>query len=287
MQTVKHNITAAIPTTGNVQALSIALTSILSGHVLPGRILIRSEGHFPAFGNFYLEQLSDVARQLGVTFVFAVDKSRGLRGAIDWLLEEAQSRYIWVVADDVMPSAHALACLDVAAGILMSHKDIEASWAWICGNKQDVNNRRGWPDYTQFPRQAADYCPTHGLYEPQGPAAVRNFLLDNSHCLFERERALSVKETQFGYGFQCGGDDTLFGFCMLKAGFTGWFAPHSLAFHLEKEKQNFDEPTARAEAILRQAQLLGISITPEQILAMFPYTRRYGNLERVDHKVSK
>lgn len=283
---VAQDTVLGIPTTGNAQALLIAVTAILQGNVLPRRILIRSEGHFPAFSNFYLEQLSDVARQQGVEFVIAVMQSEsGLRGAVDWLLRECNSDYLWVVADDVLPTTNALSYLRTAAERLQAEK---RPWGYVCGNKVDVNNRRGWPDFAQMPEIARDFCPTYGNYSHgQGaaqPLVVRNLLLDNSHALFNVKslREHNLWSRCFSFGFMSGGDDTLFGARVNADGLPGYFCPCSKAFHLEKEKdkQNFDEPTARAESLLRQMQLMGIA-TSDVVSRMFPYTRKYGDVGSV------
>lgn len=276
-QVLLKNVTLGIPTTGNNQALLIALTSVLQGTVLPKRILIRADGHFPAFANFYLEQLADVARQKGVEFLHATVASAGLRGAVDWLMNNCGTKYLWVIADDVLPANSALNALYEGAEQLESRNE---PWGYVCGNKQDVNNRRQWPDYTQGFVEPFDFCPTHGNYIQTGPLVVKNRFLDNSHALFSvlPLKAANIKETAFNYGFQCGGDDTLFGLMIQKAGLSGWFSPHSQAYHLEKESQNFNEPTARAEAIYRQAQILGIELTRSDLVGMFPYTKRYGQL---------
>lgn len=281
---IDYPTVVGIPTTGNTQSLLITLTAILQGSMLPRRILIRSEGHFPAFSNFYLEQLADVARQKGVEFVLAVMKSEsGLRGAFDWLLRECNSDYLWMVADDVMPSFEALQALRTSADNLNAAK---TEWGYVCGNKVDVNNRRGWPDYVQQPSVAVDFCPTYGNYSCKGqPLTVKNLLLDNSHALFnvKKLRDHNLWSLSFSCGFLSGGDDTLFGARIIADGLTGHFCPVSPAFHLEKEKdkQNFDEPTARAESLLRQMQLLGIA-KPEVVTQMFPYCRKYGDMSDVE-----
>lgn len=286
---ILQNTVVGIPTTGNIQALLISVTAILQGSVLPRRILIRSEGHFPAFANFYLEQLADVARQKGVEFVFAVMQSEsGLRGAFDWLLRECNSDYLWVVADDVLPDPDALGYLKSAAERLLSDK---RPWGYICGNKVDVNNRRGWPDFAQTPEIAKDFCPTYGNYPNKNgtvqPLVVRNLLLDNSHAMFNVRslREHNIWSRCFSFGFMSGGDDTLFGARVNdpELDLPGYFCPCSKAFHLEKEKQNFDEPTARAEALLRQMQLLGVPTAEDVVSSMFPYTRKYGDVSTVNN----
>jgi len=277
-----ENVVLGIPTTGNIHALLISLTAVLQGTRLPKKILIRSEGHFPSFAHFYLEQLADVARQKGIEFVIAVTPSLGLRGAVDWLLNHAGVRLVWMLADDVLPANDALEHLLLAEGMLSEDKST-LNWAYLCGNKQDVNNRRGWPDYSQTVSEADDFCPTYGNYSRSSPQFVRNRLLDNSHCLFNTGRlnAAALCETAFEYGFQSGGDDTLFGFLIQASDLSGWFCPHSQAFHLEKETkdQNFSsEPVARAESILRQTQVLGIEQKVKAGLdQMFAYCRKYGN----------
>lgn len=278
--TILQDTAVCIPTTGNQQALLISLTAILQGLTLPRKILIRSEGHFPAFANFYLEQLSDVARQRGVEFQFAVTPSKGLRYAVDWLLDNCGVNRMWLVADDVLPDVGALTALHEAVQQLESSIHQESRlWGYVCGLKQDVNNRRGWPDYSQpDPVAAHDYCPTYGNYTATSPMVVRNRLLDNSHAMFNVREINSrmLMETAFTYGFQSGGDDTLFGLRIINEGLGGWFCPLSRAFHLEKEAQNFNEPTARAESLLRQLQLLNIN-NSGAVNQMFGYCRKYGS----------
>lgn len=281
MQKVDNNVVLGIPTTGNIHALLVSLTAVAQGSTLPCQVIIRSEGHFPSFAHYYLEQLADVYRQRGVEFIFAVTPSKGLRGAVDWLLSAVKSKHFWMIADDVMPCPTALENLMCSAYILTSNPETR-NWGYITGNKQDVNNRRGWPDYSQTENVAVDYCPTYGNYARSSPQIVRNRLLDNSHALFNLDFINGMehppRETLFDFGYQSGGDDTLFGLYLQHVGLAGWFCPHSQAFHLEKESQNFNEPTARVEAIYRQSQILGIKLTKADLLSMFPYTRKYGSI---------
>lgn len=259
------------------------MTGIANSSVLPARVLIRAEGQFPIFDDFYLAQLADVLRQKGCEFHWALCAPQGLRGSVDWLLNECHSRYLLMVADDVLIDPLAVERLSQASASLDSTVGTEA-WGYVVGNKQDVNNVRGWPDYSQKPiRAVTDYATTYGVYDVTPTSVlVRNHLLDNSFALFNAAaiRKRRVTETQFPYGFQCGGDDTLFGWVLRKAQLPGYFMPMAQAFHLEKPQgaQNFTEPAARAEALLRQAQLLGISLTRAEIEQMFPYTKRYGTL---------
>lgn len=258
---INNRVTFGVGTVGNVQALLLCLSSVLNGTVLPGRIIVRSEGSFPSFANFYLEQLSEVARIKGVEFFIATIKSKGARAGCDWLLDISQSEMLWLGDDDVMFEHNALEELIEAQAVIAK---AVPHWGFIVGNKRDVNNRRGYGDFSQKeldPENLKDFDSTNLFYgyrkTDRYPECVA---LDSGHVLLNMEvlRYSGLKFTVFEDDFNSGGYDSLLGMRCTQAGYKGFFAHLSKSWHLEKEKQNFNEFTQRKAYLARAATALNL-----------------------------
>jgi len=259
---LNKKVTLGVGTIGNTEALCLCLNSVLSGSVLPARIVVRSEGSFPSINNFNLEQLSELARIKGVEFLIAVIKSKGAREGCDWTMNNCHTPFLWLVDDDVVFEHRALEELlkgsDHAAEI--------GPWGFVCGNKRDVNNRRGYGDFGQEELDAhvaiKDYCSTNLYYsEEGGQVIVKCMALDTGHVLLNVD-TLRFKGLGFAYfkeDFNCGGYDTFFGIRCTHSGFPGYFAHRSKCWHLEKQRQNFGEFSQRKAYLLRSAEAVGIT----------------------------
>jgi hypothetical protein len=259
--TIDRRVTFGVGTVGNVQALLMCLSSVLNGTLLPARIIVRSEGPFPAFANFYLEQLAEVARIKGVEFLVATIKSKGARAGCDWLMDECKTELFWLGDDDVIYEPQALeAFVEAVTAIAPRVK----RWGFIVGNKRDVNNRRNYGDFSQEeinPATLRDYDSTNLFY---GYARTDLYpecvALDSGHVLFNMEvlRHSGLRFNAFGTDFNSGGYDTLLGMRCTQAGLTGFFAHLSKSWHLEKEKQNFGEFQQRKAYLTRAAETLNL-----------------------------
>ena len=76
--------------------------------------------------------------------------------------------------------------------------------------------------------------------------------------LLDAKNEKALRFTQFEDGFNAAGEDALMSLAIHKAGHCGVFLPSARAFHLEKSAgSRFGETAARAEAVLRSAQLKG------------------------------
>lgn len=252
-------VTFAVNTVGNTQALCLCLGSVLNGISLPGKIVIRSEGQFPSFSSFYLEQLAEVARIKGVEFQISVFSSQGVRKARQWQLESCSTELLWTGDDDVIFDYTALYQILLALEAVR-----KKSWGFIVGNKRDVNNRRGYGDFSQRPvKMVCNGCSTNLFYDKEAckDRFPECYSLDTGFALLNvgELRKKKVSFDYFAKSYNSGGEDTFFGIQSIKKGLGGFFAPCAQAFHLEKEKQNFNEFSARAEAIVRSAECAGLA----------------------------
>jgi hypothetical protein len=262
-----ENVTFGVSSIGNTQALCMCLASVLNATVVPARIQIRLEGKLPEFAHFYLEQISELARFKGVDWIMQVANPRGVRAARDWQLDNCRTPYLWMGDDDAIYTPQCLEAFE--AGIVQ----IEAmrqrkDWAYCCGSKPDVNNRRGYGDFNRDIHYAKD------LQEN----AAFNFFWDADDCwgTFARIQtcdtgnmflkmsvvnANKLRFTVFEDSLNSGGEDTIFGLRCKKAGLDAWFIPSAVAYHLEKPQVNFSEFAARGEMVLRTCDLLDLDKT--------------------------
>ncbi len=254
--------TYGVSTTGNMKALLMSLSSILLGRDLPSKILIRMEGEYPSTSEFYLEQLFDLARIKGVSISLTVEESRGIRYARDWLIDNTTTPHLWMGDDDVIYDHECLFTFYQALGQLDQTK-----LAYINGTKADVNNRRGYRDFSKRVYRAKDAKDGAGynfIWEGESKL-VRSPTCDTGN-LFVNVGAIKGSGCRFEYfshSTNSSGDDTLFSLLCHKAGLEGYFATGARAWHLEKPAvTSFNEFAARKNLVYAQA--LNIGMKPDE-----------------------
>lgn len=251
----KHKaVTFGVSTCGNTEALCNCLTSVLTGILAPAVIQIRFEGNLPAFGNFYLEQLSCLARIRGIAWDMYVDKSKGVRYARDFHVANCPTELLWMGDDDVVYAPDCLEHLMFNVG--------ELGIAYYNGVKVDVSNLRGYKDYNTdvYPTFPAPGSPLNHFYvgtlvrhEIQGIMDTGNVILNLDVC-----KNNGLRFSMFPDSANAGGEDTLFAAKVKSLGLKAFAVPTAIAFHLEKPKAVFNEFEARKELIKRSKQCLGI-----------------------------
>ena len=260
-----RDVSFGVSSVGNKEALLLCLSSVLNASSVPARIQVRLEGQIPGFTCFYLEQIAEFARFQGVEFSLTVVKSKGIRCARDWHLDSCRTDYLWMGDDDVV---YAYDCLDYLvegmSSLLLKTKTTKDSdsIAYVCGSKGDLNNRRGYADFDtriHGPEDIADNCPFHWFYDSKLCAGkiVNVCTMDTGNALFDistiRKHGLRFYSMKDSYN--SGGEDTLFAMECANLKLKGFFVPSAKAYHLEKEKLNFNEFDARKEMIVRVAEL--------------------------------
>ena len=257
-QKVFKSITLSITTTGNMEALQMALCSVLNGELLPGIISLRFEGELPSFGNFYLEQLAEIARLKTVRFVIKRARSKGIHHARQTQILDCNTPLLWILDDDVIPFPDCLSSLVYGSSCL------KGKWGWINAVKVDVNNRRGYADYS------ADEIPFVTWVQKHNGSCNhfvrRSDIRCNSLCSTERMdfgnvllNAALLKTSELNFNqlgdFASGGEDELFAMFFSRIGLSGFVSLWARSYHLEKEKPRFTEMASRRE-MLRLAKLL-------------------------------
>lgn len=266
----KEGITFGVSCTGNLRALCMCLASVLNSRRVPHRIQVLMNGEFPSFGDFYLEQISEWARQSGVAFNIAVENNLGVRKARDWHLDNCQTQFLWMGDDDVVYEPD---CLKFLA---LGWKQEQYDQAYVQGVKSDLNNRRGYEDFEKKVidvRKLEDFSsPNHRYGQlPEAfagkPPTYDVATIDTGNVVFDMKKMNGNTEASNfrGYRFDvfkdsanCGGEDTLMALRLRKDGLVGRFMPWAVSFHLEKEKPKFDEIRARGEMLLRVCDSLGL-----------------------------
>ncbi len=266
MKTIIKETTFGATSKGNSQALLMCLSSVLMGEVLPERILLRFEGEFPNFGNFYFEQLSALATFHGVEFQMSVGSSKGIRHAKQWLLQECRTKYLWMGDDDVIYEPD---CLKQFSDVsLINWKKC----AFIAGCKYDVNNRRGYKDFQLKPTEVTwdlvnssldEYCSQNYPYFCSASGILGYHVLHkifdagnvflNAELLNQHNLTFTLDEPDV----PCTGEDTLMALKIDQAKFYGYFAPFAQGVHLEKPVSNFESGADREEMLLRVCDAKG------------------------------
>jgi hypothetical protein len=270
---INNDVTFGVSCVGNVEALQMCLASVLQGKLLPCTIVVRFEGPMPSFGTFYMEQLSDLARFKGVEFVMTVAKSKGIRAARDWLLEICATKYLWMGDDDVIYDPECLSNFEfvTSAG---------EEFAYLCGTKADVNNRRGWKDFNTKVHSHEDVredCSFNHHYDKKKcfGLTARIHGMDTGNCLINLSaiRGKKIRFQMFDESTNCGGEDTLFALACNHAGLTAYFVPSAQSFHLEKPRINFGEDAARAEMVMRAIESKRWGMASKQLAkkSLFPW----------------
>lgn len=253
-----NDTTFAVNTVGNTQALLLCLSSVINATQVPRKIRIRSEGHFPSTSGYYLEQLMEFARWKGVETSITVDKSKGVRYARDWQIDNCTTRYLWMGDDDVV---YHYECLENLYGAMMTiHPKARDEVAYLCGSKADLNNRRNYPNWNtslQGADKVKEDCPFFYSYDVQACAGkiAKMSTMDTGNCFLNIPllRKHGIRFTLYDDSVNCGGEDTLFAMECANLKLQAYFVPSAQSYHLEKENLNFSEFAARAEMILRVA----------------------------------
>lgn len=266
MNDILKDTTFGVCCTGNIQALLMCLSSVLQGTLLPRIITVRLEGHFPAFSNFYLEQLSALARHKGIEFNISVGDARGVRAARDWQLNNCRTSLLWMGDDDVIYSPQCLEMLDKAEEETEPYFREDGEFGYVVGSKPDITNRRGYGDFSTkvLPTDELKNFDSFNQFY-QGPfRLVRVNTLDTGNVLLNVEamRAKGLTFNPFKESFNSGGEDTLMGMRMNGAGLYGFFCPNAASVHLEKPMPAFNEFAARGELLLRSLNVLGLDTGP-------------------------
>ncbi len=200
-----------------------------------------------------------MARLFGIEFTMTVAKSKGIRAARDFLLDNCKTSYLWMGDDDVVYSYDCLELLHEATSA-------KFNFSYLCGSKGDVNNRRGYGDFQiklHTAKDLHDNCPFTWFYDkadcrgkyPEIFTADTGNMLVNIAAI----RKFNVKFSVFNESLNSGGEDTIFALECGKAGLHAYFVPSAQSYHLEKEQVRFNEFAARGEMILRAAELRNYS----------------------------
>ena len=268
----QSSVTFGVSCTGNVQALTMCLSSVLLQKTLPSRLQIRLEGHIPNLSNFYIEQLACLARLRGVEVHIEVGAMKGVRKTRDWHVHNCPTRLLWMGDDDCIYHPSCLerflnycACLESGSGFLQ-------------GTKGDVNNRRGYPDFNlelNPHTELRDGCSYNHFYE-HGYKGVLPIVrsCDTGNVFFDVERIKkeNIRFNLFGESYNCGGEDTLFAVQCYSYGLNGKYVPDAIAYHLEKEQVAFNEFAARKEMVKLACEKL--EIDPEPFMAeIMPFVK--------------
>src|SRR5688572_3231529 len=266
------NITAAWTTNGNIKGLLMSLSSVLLGTKMPYSVIIRCDGEFPSFSDFYLEQLSDLCRIKDVPFAFYVERACGVHLARESLLDNSPSDWVFMLDDDVILEHDAMEQMSKTA---THYRD---TFSFICGGKRDVNNRRGYKDFSLEPVEF-DYtkeCSPHLIYQRTIDTLVCKLTAADSGCMLVNRKLVREKRISFApkdVSFNVGGEDSLFGLQCAKKGIPGYFCPNVVSWHLEKPFPNFGSHDARCEIVLRTAESMGIADGKTELKATMPWCK--------------
>lgn len=252
----------------NISALNLCLTSVLSGTEAPATIVVLLTGEILHLNDFYLEQLSTLARFHDIECVFVVNKITGIRDARDYLLDYCKSEYLWMLDDDVVVD------FDCFRRLLLAMTKTKKRFVYMNATKGDVTNRRG---YVNFESKEMPYVSAkegssfnHFYQKPPIELLEKGILpicfevgtLDTGNVLirmmYENELTFSTRFSVFPDSINSGGEDTLFALCLRKEGLVGAFCPSARSYHLEKEGASFNEFAARGEMIARACDVLGL-----------------------------
>lgn len=257
--------TFAVSSTGDIKALLMCLTSVLMGRSLPTAIQIRMEGEFPAFGDFLLEQIAELARMKNVAFSIHTFKGEGVRRGRQWHLLQSATDLVWMGDDDCIYQTMCLNELLKGYRYLLNYRDLDnPAMAYIAGCKIDLNNRRGYTNFdtrVHLAKDLSDGCSFNHLYEYTECTYPRVCTVDTGNALIDRANCHreGVAFTPFEDSVNAGGEDTLFGLLANRNGLEAFFAPNAIAYHLGRSGGTFvSELTTRAEMLLRACDILKI-----------------------------
>ena len=261
---IQNEITLGITSAGNVRSLCMTLLAVVNARYVPQRALLRLEGDPSGINDFYLSQIASWYRLAGVDLRIAICAPKGIRAARDWLLDECQTQYLWMMDDDVVPAAD---CLQMLCASQTS--DITAA---LQACKTDLSNLRGYADFNNIVhtkselKDGVSYNHRWDQWPGSPPAhailpTYRVWSMDTGNVLLDvlRIREKGVKFSLFKDSTNCGGEDTLFAMSLYHAGYEVLFSPWAKSEHLEKPVVRFNEDAARCEAVSRSMDALGMS----------------------------
>lgn len=276
--TIDKTLTVGISIKNNLPALKLCLTSVLTGVILPSHIQLRIESDMPEFDDFYFAQLAALARQAGVNFELHFCKSESIFATRQWQVENCKTKYLLFLDDDVIIN-HDTVCQLMAAVTHANAYDKqrpgavagEENWIYIQGCKCDLNNRRGYGNFSLAEQNAETAYTTknfNNFYNPDSfkelvpmmqlmnndPRADPGCLLVNLHT-FKRNKISFIRAETFT---NAGGEDVIFALECAKLKLVRWFAPKVLAFHLEKPVSRMSNFAYYKGYVMRTAEKLGL-----------------------------
>lgn len=231
-------------------ALLPCLSSVATAYAVPAFVNVRLEGEFSNFSDFYLEQIAEIFRLQGSEISFTRSTSKGIRYARDWQTDRCSTHLIWLLDEDVVVDYACLASLRLALN--SDYKQV------VCASKLDVNNRRGYVDYSSDLQSPDNYKGTGFRYS--GSGSVKTPFLDTGNCLINHIVGRKYRFSVFPDSANCGGEDTLFSLRLRNDGIDLWHCLSAISYHLEKPLSScFSEFEARRESLLRACDVLGIN----------------------------
>lgn len=269
-------VTFGVSSTGNIKALLMCLSSVILQTSRPKEILLRLEGEFPAFSDFYLEQLAELARHFGIGFTIHVAESNGVREARDWLVAHCSTPFLWMGDDDVIYEPTCLREL-VLALVDIANLNSTGKLGYVVGMKPDVNNRRGYGNFSKEPyteNDIQDECSYNHFYH--GPSkVVKMSTADTGNLLIavENIRGHGIQFAMFPESANASGEDTMFAAACMHCGLLGYLAAGARSYHLEKPGASFSESAARTEMLYRTFDLLGYD--KKTLDGFMPYQKRH------------
>lgn len=250
------SITAGICTDGKyLDSLALTLSALLTGSQSPQRIIVQFNDPQGRTDSFVLSQLAHLAllKNVPLDFVFEPAHPHGIRGYRDVLIRRVSSGGLLFVDDDVLLDGSALTNLTVALRSID-----EADCGWVCGTKLDVNNLRGYADYS---REWSDspVKDTHTLSRSLEP--VSSWVPDTGFMLLNVPLIIKngIKFVTNSIHANSGGEDTIFGAQCGSKGLEGYIIPSARAWHLDKAQIRFTQDAARTEAVMRTLDSLNIA----------------------------
>lgn len=264
------HVVLGITTKGNIDALRLCLTSVLTSSVVPSKIIIRSEGELPLV-DFYLQRIADMARLQGVEFAVHRCASEGIRSARNWLLGQAGAHTLWLLDDDVIVNHRCLEQLVKVQALLETYSDVpndpRGSWAWIAASKVDVVNIRQYPDYSTkrrpIPSAFMEPVSQNHFYEPlpRNPSYCALPRVDTGNTLLNTGliEKKGINFSSVPLSANAGGEDTVFSYVARKSKLSGWMAMEAESYHLEKAQVRFDERVNRAAVVELSTKLYDLA----------------------------
>lgn len=267
----------AVSTTRADSSLQMCLSSVLLGSRTPEAIIINFNGEFPGFGSFYLEQLAELARFKGVEFRMLVSPNKGVRKARQAILEAAvEFDLMWMGDDDAIYHWDCLRRFDKA---YHNHvKPLDGTKCYLQGSKADVNNRRGYGDFSMEPQSldGSGNANPNRVYDYESlldkMAPTKGF--DTGNILFDPRQFVEddISFDPFDDSSNAGGEDTIAGATARSKGYSGWLVPSAIAYHLESPTKHWSVMKERRELILRSANVLNLDVS-ELNDVYAPYTK--------------